>query len=323
MMAPAIEQIGLRGALARSTLDATEHIPIEMQDTLDGILEKGTSFYKQWNGAADGRVRTWMGMREIMVCSSDLIKAVKQLADELGTGIHTHLAEHPSEVDYAIMQSGLRPAFYLESLGFLGPNVLAAHSALLSQAELDLYRELDIAVAHCPAIAFSFCGPTKVPDMLARQLRVGLGTDGAFSSGGSLDLFRQMAITRYAQTALFGLPYHQDLAFIKDQSLVKMATLGGAEALMWDDEIGSLEVGKKADLLLLCVDELDALPLYDPLHWVASVAHGSQVDTVMINGEIVMRDRKLTRIDEGELIEQVRERTPKILKRFLARVDSP
>lgn len=321
-MAPAIEEVGLRGVLARSTLDMTENIPVEMQDTIDGIIDKGVSFFNTWNDKAEGRVRTWLGMREIMVCSPDLIKAIKQLAEELGTGIHTHLAEHASEVDYAIMKSGLRPAFYLESLGFLDSNVLAAHSALLSQAELDLYKEYDIAVAHCPAIAFSFCGPTKVPEMLERKLRIGLGTDGAFSSGGSLDLFRQMAITRYAQTALFGLPYHEDLAFSDDRSLVNMATIGGAKALMWDDEIGSLEVGKKADMILLSIDELDSLPFYDPVHWAASVAHGSNVNTVIVNGEVVMQDRKLTRIDEEELMEKVKERTPIILKRFLERVDN-
>ncbi|KAA3647029.1 MAG: amidohydrolase [Chloroflexi bacterium] len=321
-MAPAIEQVGLRGVLARSTLDEIENIPIEMRDTIEGIVDKGESFFKEWNGKADGRVRTWMGMREIMVCSPEAIKAIKQTADKLGTGIHIHLAEHASEVDYAIMKSGLRPAFYLESLGFLESNVIAAHSALLSQSELDLYKEYDIAVAHCPAIAFSFCGPTKVPEMLERDLRIGIGTDGAFSSGGSLDLFRQMAITRYAQTALFGLPYHEDLAFIDDRALLKMATLGGAEALMWDDEIGSLEVGKKADILLLSIGELDSLPFYDPINWAASVAHGSNVNTVLVNGEIVMRDRKLTRVDEEELMEKVKERTPLILNRFLERVDN-
>ncbi len=317
MMAPAVEEVGIRGVLARSTLDETRDIPPTMQDTIAGVVEKGESLHCEWHGKANGRIRTWMAMREIMVCSPELIKAIKVTADKLQTGIHIHLGEHASEVDFAIMKSGLRPAPYLESLGFLASNVHAAHSALLSQGELDLYETYDISVAHCPAIAFSFCGPTKIPDMLRRNLRVGIGTDGAMSSGGSLDLFRQLAITRYAQTALFGLPYHEDLSFIDDQALLRMATIGGARALQWADEIGSLEAGKKADLILIGLDELDILPFYDPIHSVASVAHGSNVKTMLVNGEMLMRNRELLTVDEEALKATVKERTPLILERFL------
>ena len=316
-MAPAVEEVGIRGVLARSTLDETRDIPPAMQDTIEGVVEKGESLHRAWHGKADRRIRIWMAMREIMVCSGELIQAIKATADKLGTGIHIHLGEHASEVDFAIMKSGLRPAPYLESLGFLGPNVHAAHSALLSQGELDLYEAYDISVAHCPAIAFSFCGPAKIPEMLRRNLRVGIGTDGAMSSGGSLDLFRQLTITRHAQTALFGLPYHEDLSFIKDRSLVRMATIGGARALQWADEIGSLEAGKKADLILIGLDELDILPYYDPVHAVASVAHGSNVRTMIVNGAVIMRDRELLTVDEEALKAEVKERTPVILERFL------
>ena len=319
-MAPAMQETGIRGVLARSTLDTTNDIPVEMQDTVEGVVAKGERFYKEWYGKAEGRIRTWMALREIMVSTAELIRAVKETADRLGIGIHTHLGEHPSEVDFAIMKSGLRPAHYLESLGFLGRNVHAAHSALLSQSELDLYEKYDVSVAHCPAVAFAFCGPTKVPEMLRRGLRVGIGTDGAFSSGGSLDLFKQMAITRYAQTALFGLPYREDLAFVSDVSLLRMATIGGAQALHWDDEIGSLEPGKTADILLINLNDLDMVPMYDAIHTAASIASGASVDTVLVNGDVVMRHRKLTTVDEEALIAKVRERTPRILSRFLERV---
>lgn len=319
MMAPAVEEVGIRGVLARSTLDATRDIPVEMQDTISGVVDKGERLHETWNGKADGRIRTWMAMREIMVCSSELIQAIKATADRLNTGIHIHLAEQSSEVDYAVMKSGMRPTFYLESLGFLGPNVHAAHSARLSQKELDLYQQYDISVAHCPAVAFAACGPTKVPEMRQRGLRIGLGTDGAISSGGSLDLYRQMAVTRYAQTAVFGLPYHEHFDFIDDVELLQLATIGGAKALHWDDEIGSLEVGKKADLVLVGLDELDVIPMYDPINMAASVVQGSNVKTVLVNGKVVMRDRQLVMVDEEEIKAKVKERTPIILKHFLDR----
>ena len=318
-MAPAIEKTGIRGILARSTLDLKEGIPPEMQDTISGIANKGENFYRQWNGKADGRIRVWMGMRQIMICSRELLECLKDLADQLKTGIHIHLSEGTYEVDYAIEKSGLRPAEYLASIGFLGSNVHAAHSVLLSDKDLDLYQKYDVSVAHCPAAAFMYCGVARVPEMLRRGIRVGLGTDGALSSGGSLDLFRQMHISLYTMAATFGVPYRNPTPLLPDD-LLRVATLGGAQALSWDHEIGSLEVGKKADLIMLNCNDLDVLPSYDPIYMAASNASGAQVKTVFVNGKIVVKDGVLVNVDEAELKAKVKERAPKIIKRFLDRV---
>ncbi|MCJ7623511.1 MAG: amidohydrolase [Anaerolineaceae bacterium] len=318
LMAPAIEQTGIRGILARSTLDESHNVPPEMQDDIAGIIEKGKNLYNEFNGKADGRIRTWLGMRQIMVCSRALLLAIRKLADELDTGIHIHLSEQPSEVDFSVMKSGKRPAEYLAEAGFFGSKVLAAHSVFLSERDLDIYEEYDVAVAHCPSPAFGFMGPTRVPEMRRRGLRVGLGSDGALSTGGSLDLFRQMTITRYAQTLHYGLPYY-DTQVVRDEDLLRMATIGGAGAIFWDDQIGSLEVGKKADLILIGLDDLDILPCYDPINTAAQVAHGQHVDTVVVNGEIVVRDKRLMKVDEDELVAKVKERSPKIVERFLER----
>jgi 5-methylthioadenosine/S-adenosylhomocysteine deaminase len=319
MMAPAIEKTGIRGVLARSTLDLKEGIVPEMQDTPAGIVEKGERFFKEWNGKANDRIRVWMGMRQIMVCSEELLKTIKQLADHLHTGIHIHLDEGAYEVDYSILKSGLRPAEYLDSIGFLGPNVHAAHSVLMSDRELDLYQQYDVSVAHCPAPVFTYCGVTRVPEMLRRGLRVGLGTDGALSSGGSLDLFRQMNISFVVMVATYGLPFRNPAPILPDD-LLRMATIGGANALSWGNEIGSLEVGKKADLILLNREDIDVLPSYDPMHTVASNACASQVTNVVVDGKVVVKNGKLLTIDEEMLKEKIKERAPKILPRFLERL---
>jgi 5-methylthioadenosine/S-adenosylhomocysteine deaminase len=318
LMAPAVEETGIRGILARSTLDAVENVPPEMQDTIDGITRKGKDFHSKWNGKADGRLKVWLGMRQIMVCSQPLLKALRSLADELKTGIHIHLAEQATEVEYAIVKSGKRPAAYLADEGFLGPDVLAAHSVLLSEHDLDIYQKYDVAVAHCPAI-FAFTGAAKIPEMLKRGIRVGLGSDGPLSSGGSLDLFRQMTITRYGQTIVFGIPY-DDRDVTDDVKLLRMATIGGARAISWDTEIGSLETGKRADIICINLNDLDIMPSYDPINTAAQVAQGHHVDTVIVNGKLVMKNRKLLTIDEEDLIEWVKQRGPKIIRRFLGRV---
>jgi 5-methylthioadenosine/S-adenosylhomocysteine deaminase len=319
MMALAAERVGIRGAVARSTLDATEGLPPEMTDTIAGVIEKGERLHKQWHGQANGRIRAWLGMRQLMVCSDMLMRAVRALADDLGTCIHIHLAEGPYEVDYAIIRSGKRPTEFLDSLGFLGPNVHAAHSVMLSERELDLYQQHDVSVGHCPVAMFSYTGVAKAPDMLRRNLRVGLGTDGAAFSGGSLDLFRQAHIAFQTHSAVYGMPYRDPLPVTQDD-LLRAATLGGARALRWDDEIGSLEAGKKADLILLARDDLDMLPGYDVMHTASSNASGAQVRTVIVDGQVVVRDGRLTTIDEDALKAQVRESAPKIVERFLARV---
>lgn len=321
MMAPALETTGIRGILARSTIDLKENIPPEMTDTVTGVIDKGRSLHREWNGKADGRIRTWMGMRQIMICSEELMRAIKETADDLNTGIHIHLAENTSEIEYTYAAAGLRPPEYLESIGFLSRNVHAAHSVFLSEGDLALYKEYDISIAHCPVVAYQDMGVTRLPDMIRLGLRVGLGTDGALSSGGSLDLFRQISVAHNIQVSTFGLPY-RDLAPITTGDLLRMATIGGAKALNWDDEIGSLEVGKKADIILLARDDLDVLPSWDPLLTVATPPAASQVKTVLVNGEVVLRDGELVNVDEEALKAKVKERAPKILEHFLKRVDS-
>jgi len=318
-MAPAVEETGIRGVLVRSTLDHADGIPMEMQDTPAEAVAKGERLYRTWHGRCGGRIRVWLGMRQIMVCSREMLESVRDLAARLGTGIHIHLAEGPYEVDYAVEQSGLRPAEYLAALGFLNSNVLAAHSVLLSNHELDLYQEHDVAVAHCPAIMFRYTGVAKVPEMLRRGLRVGLGTDGALSSGGSLDLFRQMHIALHTLTAVYGLPY-RDHAPVLPDDLLAMATRGGARALGWEAEIGSLSVGKKADMVLLARDDLDVLPSYDPTFAAVSNAAAAQVRTVIVNGQVVVKNGALVLVDEEELRAKVKERAPLILARFLEKL---
>ena len=197
--------------------------------------------------------------------------------------------------------------------------MLAAHSVFLSDNELDLYQQHNVAVAHCPGPAFPYMGVPKVPEMLKRGIAVGLGTDGALSSGGSLDLFRLMGISYHGHAIFYGLPYYNTIP-LQPYDFLKMATIGGAKALAWDDEIGSLEKGKKADMVLLSTDDLDLLPAYDPVFTAASNASASQVQTVLVDGRVVVKDGQLTQIDEEELKAKVKEKAPKIVSRFLERL---
>jgi 5-methylthioadenosine/S-adenosylhomocysteine deaminase len=261
-------------------------------------------------------VQAWLALRQLIVCSEELWEAFRDLSSELDVRVHTHLAEGTYEVDYATERWGKRPAEYLEHIRFLSPRVLAAHSILLSQREVDLYAQRGVAVAHCP-LGNYLIGPPKIPEMWRRGIPVGIGSDGA--SNGSIDLFQAMHISWVAQQSHFGTPWH-DRSVFSPEDLLSIATNGGAGVIGHGDELGSLKVGKRADLLLVHPQELDLQPVYDPGFTVSRGVTGRDVETVIVDGKLVMKDRHLLTLDEEQLRARIDERWPRIMQRFEAAV---
>jgi 5-methylthioadenosine/S-adenosylhomocysteine deaminase len=261
---------------------------------------------------ADRRIDAWLALRQLLVCSPPLWEAFRDLATELDVRIHTHVAEGTYEVDYAAEHWGKRPAEYLESIGFLGPRVHAAHSILLSNDELDLYARRGVTVAHCPMGNF-IIGPPKTPDMVRLGIPVGIGSDGA--SNGSIDLFQAMHVSQVALQSHFGTPWHIRTV-LSAEDLLAMATIGGARALGLQADLGSLEAGKRADLLLINPSRPDLQPIYDPLFTAARVATGADVETVIVAGRVVMKDGHLTTVDEEQLGTRLGRQWPAIMDRF-------
>jgi 5-methylthioadenosine/S-adenosylhomocysteine deaminase len=190
--------------------------------------------------------------------------------------------------------------------------VHAAHSILLSAGEIDLYAEHQVSAAHCPLGNF-IIGTPKVPEMLRRGIRIGLGTDGAAS--GSIDLFEAIRVSWVALQSHYGTPWHvRNVTPLEE--LLRMATLGGAEALGMELQVGSIEPGKKADIVLASPRHLDLQPVYDPVFTAARGITGRDVDSVIVDGEIVVERGALTTVDEAELRARVAERWPVIMERF-------
>ncbi|MCS5612095.1 MAG: amidohydrolase family protein, partial [Candidatus Poribacteria bacterium] len=215
--------------------------------------------------------------------------------------------------NYSMEQFGMRPAEYMESINSLNHHLHAAHSILLSPDELDLYVERNCSASHCPFNNYHV-GPHPLLNMLHRGIRVGIGTDGA-APWSSLDIFRAAHVARVGQQAVAGTPVHfHDI--MPSEKLIRVATNGGAAALGIQDEIGSLEIGKKADILILNCGEMDQFPLYDPLFAIATMMVGRDVKTVIIDGKVVMKDRELLTIDQEKLKHELMSRLPKIMERF-------
>jgi len=205
-MGRAAREIGIRGIIARSTVDNPEGLPNGAFLTTAQAVEENLRLVKDWGiPSEENRVGAWLSLRQLLVSSPELWDTFADASTETGARIHIHLAEGTYEIDYAAEHWGLRPAEHLDATGFLGPAVHAAHSILLTDSELELYREHSVSVAHCPMGNF-LIGPPKIPQMLRLGIEVGLGTDGG--STGSLDLFQAIRPSWVALQSHHGTPWH-------------------------------------------------------------------------------------------------------------------
>ena len=310
-MGRAADEIGIRGRIALSTMDMDDSIPVGSRFTTGEALKKNEELVKRWQNHP--RVNAWLSLRQIMVNTTELTRGMSALAHQLDTPIHTHLAEGTYEVDYAISKWGLRPAEYMESIGALHGNVHAAHSVLLSLHELDLYQKRNVSACHCSFNNYTMGAP-RVLEMLHRGIRLGLGTDGA-ATRGSLDMFEVVHAATVGQQAVGGTPYHIDPPITHEQMLAA-AIRGGARAARLEKQIGSLEAGKLADVILVESTSHAQFPNYDPMITLAESTVGPNVRTVIIDGRVVMRDRVLLTVDLASMKERLRRQYGVLMDRF-------
>ncbi|MGK6314771.1 amidohydrolase family protein [Neorhizobium sp. DT-125] len=314
-MGKAALEVGIRGFISQSTVDQSENIgatvPPNMLFTHDEALEKNVSLVNRWK---DGdRVKAWMSLRQVIVCSPALIRDIAAEAKAADVKIHTHLCEGSYEIDYTAEKFGLRPTEWLDSIGVLSHRLHCAHSVLLSDREVDLYQKHRLSACHCAFGNYSI-GHHRLIEMWRRGIDIGLGTDGP-GGGGTLDIFQVARVARVAQQAIHSSTLHWRDP-ISSEELLRVATQGGARALGIFDQVGTLEVGKKADILLCNVDSMDHQPMQDPLFVAASVVVGRDVDTVLVDGQVVMRKRELLGVDAERIEARLKERMPVISERF-------
>ena len=314
-MARAAVDTGIRGIVSLSTIDQGEHWPKTMITTTRKALDANVGLVKRWKGSKGGpdRVQASLSLRQIMTCSPPLIEAMAEAARALDVKIHTHLCEGSYEIDYSLAKFGMRPAEYLHSLGALDRHMHCAHSVLLSEHEMDLYVKHKPSACHCAYNNYHI-GPHRLLEMWRRGVDVGLGTDGA-ASWGPLDIFQVAHMARVGQQAVNGTPFAYRNV-MPSEEILKVATNGGARSLGLEKQIGSLEVGKKADILLIDRTNLDQMPVQDIYFIAANIVVGRDVKTVVIDGNVVMKDRELLTVDREEIDRRLAERLPKLMERF-------
>lgn len=309
----AVEETGIRASITKMTRDVGDFLPEEAFDRDPKVaVKKNEDLYKQFHGSADGRISIWFSVTSPMTTSPELARLVGEAARQYNTGIHIHLAEHLDEVKNSLVKHKMRPPAFLDSCGLLGPNVIAAHSIQITDYDIRLLAERGVNIIHCPCANLGNQGFPKLVAERAAGINIGLGNDGAHTA--NLDLFFQMQLLKYASQAYCGLPVFEPIALPVGEAF-NMATINGAKALMLGDELGTLEVGKKADVVLLDISEPHISPNRNLLNTLVMVGSGRDVTDVIINGEVVLRNREFVSIDEEEIIHSA----SKQLQDFLSR----
>jgi cytosine/adenosine deaminase-related metal-dependent hydrolase len=308
----AYEDAGIRVILGECVADQEAPFPLPRYPTPEAI-DRTAVFIRRWHGRLDGRVRAWAMPFSPETCSADLLRGVKRVADEHGTGLTLHHGSGAETRREYLARHGLSPTEYLESVGALGANVLLAHALGLDDAEIDCLARTGTAVAMCPVMAAKagrgVHAHGRMPELLAKGVPVALGTDSPNNSN-HLDLVRamNMAAIQYKDA-------RQDLRQIPAEAALEMATLLGARALGLGGELGSIEPGKRADLVLLDTRRPEWQALFNPVNNLVYSADGRSVHTVIVDGRVVVDAYRQSFVDEERLFGRVQE----IGERLLAR----
>lgn len=308
-MAKAVSESGIRGMLAKSVMDNGEGLPQSWQKTLQQEIEIQEENIKKFHNTADGRVKVWFGIRTIFNASDNLIIRSKELADKYDVGVHMHVAEIKEEVEFARETRGATTVKHLDNLGVLDKNFLAVHTVWLTNEEVEIFRDRQVKVSHNPAAAMKVLGFAKVPRMLREGVCVSIGTDGA-PCNNRMNMIDEMWLT-----SLIHKGWRLDPTVVKAQEILKMGTINGARAILDEENLGSLEAGKKADLIIINPNSVDMLPMHDVVANLVSSMHGSNVESMICNGKWIMKNRKVLTIDEEAIIEEAKERAKSIYKR--------
>lgn len=308
-MARAVSEAGLRAKLAKSVMDCGDGLPKIWQKTTEEEIDKQVEDLKKYHNTAEGRIQVWFGLRTIFNNTDKLIIRTKELADYYNTGIHMHVAEAKSEIEYTLEKYGEPTVTHLHKLGVLGKNLLAVHTVWLTNEEIKLFKQYDVKVSHNPASAMRVLGFAKIPRMLEEGVCVSIGTDGA-SSSNRMDMVDEMWLT-----SLIHKGWRLDSTVVPSEDILRMATKNGARALLDENLYGSLEVGKKADLIIINPYGPSMMPVNDRIASLVTAMHSSNVESTMCNGKWLMKERKILTLDEDYIIKEACERGASIYNR--------
>jgi 5-methylthioadenosine/S-adenosylhomocysteine deaminase len=304
MVAKAAAEAGLRCILSSGIINAGHKMLGRI------LLREAVKVAKKYHGSLGGRITVMLGPHAVYSCSPSLLKKVGEEAEKLGVGVHIHLAESKSNYDNIKETYGKSEVEILCEAGLLKPNLLAAHCIHLSDEDIALMAKHNVKAVYNPISNMKLAsGIPRIRDLLNAGIVVGLGTDGP-ASNNSLDMFDTMKAAALLQKAKY-----MDPRVLPARKVVEMATIDGAKAVGLESVIGSLEAGKKADIILIDAEKPHLKPLHDIYATLVYSARGSDVNTTIVDGRIVMDERKIKTLDEHEVIEKAEKAAYDLLSR--------
>lgn len=282
-------------------------------------IESNQALVKSHHMKANGKVRVWLGMEHLFYCTPETYLWAAAYAHDHQLGIHTHTSEQQEEVAAVVKHFGKRPIHLFQERGILGPRTVIAHCVWLNDEEISIMADTGTSVAHCPVSNAKLAsGIARIPEMQAAGITIGLGSDGPISNN-SLDIFEEMKFGSLLQKT-----GRLDARVLSAREMLRMATINGAKLLGLDGEIGSIEKGKRADLALvdlwaphlmpIIANETDNCVLWN----LVFAARGSDVHSVFVDGDLIVDNRKSTRVDEAKVLDHVMKQTHSLLKRRAA-----
>ncbi|MBU5438993.1 amidohydrolase [Tissierella sp. MSJ-40] len=297
-----LEEAGIRGVLTRGLIEEEGKSIIKLNETRE--------LYRNWNGKGNGRIKVMVAPHAPYTCSPDFIMKSCALAKELNTGIHIHLSETKREVEDSFKQHGKSPIKHVYDLGVFEIPTIAAHCVHVDDNDIEILKENNVSVVNNPGSNLKLAsGFAPVDKMIKKGVNVALGTDGS-SSNNNLNMFEEINLAAIVNKAV-----NMDAVSIPAKTAVEMATINGAKALLWSEEIGSIEVGKKADLILIDIDKPHLYPHHNIISSLAYSVQGSDVDTVIVDGKIIMENREIKTLD----VEKIKYNVGKVAKNLINR----
>lgn len=307
---------GMRAAIAKIVMDLPSYAQAE-NVMHPGMVEDGETSvnntlaaYDKWNGAGNGRIQVWFGPRTPGGVSPELYDWISKLAGERNMGITVHLSEVVEDLEYAKSVGSRTPTEFAQEHGLLGPRSVLAHFVWSDEDDWKIIASTGTHITHNPASnGKTATGIAPIQGMINNGVNVSLGCDGG-PSNNSYDLIRDMRLVSYLANLR-----EKDPTVIPAETVLEMSTINGAKAMGIEEQVGSIEVGKKADFIVIDMDKPHLTPAPDPVSTIVYAAHGSDVDTVVIDGQIVMEGRNVLSLDEGAVVEDARRRYYEVAKR--------
>lgn len=309
----AIAESGIRAVSGKVMMDKGDEVPLALQEKTAESIQQSVDLLEKWNGFDDGRIHYAFSPRFVVSCTEELLKEVKTLSDKYRVKVHTHASENKGEIQIVQEETGMRNVVYLDHLGLANERLILAHCIWLDEEEKRIIQEKGVHVSHCPGSNLKLAsGIADTHHLLCNHASVSLGADGA-PCNNNLDMFNEMRLA-----ALIQKPIHGPTA-MDAKTVFRMATIGGAKAVGMEKEIGSLEIGKRADLAILNLHNFHTFPSYDvdPISRIVYSATRADVETTIVDGKIVMENKIIKTVDKPIVLNEA----DKSIKRLLSKTN--